>query len=302
MELVLQLSTYNSARFLPALFDSLNAQTDRNWTLIVRDDGSAPEELAEIAAVLESYRDRLPHEWITGNNVGFAGSHQFMFERSATELVLLLNHDVVLTPTYIATLRDLMEREPGVGAAEGVMLRCVFDDTGKPRFTTTVDSLGFARTRYHKVYDLGAGKEYSPITEPIVDRFGVSGCLPMYRRSALGARLFDPSFWMYKEDVDVAYRLQKTGWRSVLVSSAVAYHGRGFQASRLHMGVSERMQEYSYINHWKILIQHLTVRDWLRDGWAIIPFETVKAGFMLIFHPGILYRTLRSAFDSSFGL
>ena len=302
MELVLQLSTYHSARFLPALFDSLIAQTDRNWTLIVRDDGSKPEELVKIVAVLDSYRERLPCEWIPAANVGFAGSHQLMFERSAADLVLLVNHDVVLTPTYIATVRDLMVREPGIGAAEGVMLRCVFDDDGRPRFTSIVDSLGFARTRYHKVYDLGGGSEYSPIADSVIDRFGVSGCLPMYRRSALGIRLFDPSFCMYKEDVDVAYRLQNTGWRSVLVSGAVAYHGRGFQASRLHIGVSERMQEYSYRNHWRILIHHLTVRDWLRDGWAIIPFEIAKAGFMLIFHPGILYRTLRNAFDSSFGL
>jgi len=38
---------------------------------------------------------------------------------------------------------------------------------------------------------------------------------------------FDENFFMYKEDVDLAWRLRLYGWKTVYTSKAVAYHGRG---------------------------------------------------------------------------
>lgn len=39
------LATYNGAKFLPALLDSIEAQTNSNWILLVRDDGSDDQTL-----------------------------------------------------------------------------------------------------------------------------------------------------------------------------------------------------------------------------------------------------------------
>jgi GT2 family glycosyltransferase len=295
MRLALQLSTYHSARFLPSLFDALCAQTDRNWVLRIRDDGTSPEGLAEIQAILERYRDCLPLTFDVGENLGFAGSHQVMFMQGEEELVLLVNHDVVLAPEYIATVRGYMMANDTVGAAEGMVLRAEMMNDGEVRRTDVIDSLGLFRRRSHWVVDIGAGKRLADFTNvPRGFVFGVSGCLPMYRRSALGARMFDPAFVMYKEDVDVAYRLQRTGWKSALVPVALAYHIRSLRASVLHRGVSVRFQELSYQNHWRNLRTHLSLRDWLRDGWAIIPFECAKIAFLAVTHPLILARTARA--------
>ena len=38
---------------------------------------------------------------------------------------------------------------------------------------------------------------------------------------------FDENFFMYKEDVDLAWRLRLAGWKAVYTPKAVAYHGRG---------------------------------------------------------------------------
>lgn len=38
---------------------------------------------------------------------------------------------------------------------------------------------------------------------------------------------FDENFFMYKEDVDLAWRLRLCGWKAVYTPGAVAYHGRG---------------------------------------------------------------------------
>jgi len=38
---------------------------------------------------------------------------------------------------------------------------------------------------------------------------------------------FDEDFWMYKEDVDLAWRLRLFGWKSVYAPDCLGYHGRG---------------------------------------------------------------------------
>ena len=38
---------------------------------------------------------------------------------------------------------------------------------------------------------------------------------------------FDENFFMYKEDVDLAWRLRLYGWKTIYTPRAVAYHGRG---------------------------------------------------------------------------
>ncbi len=293
MRLALHLSTYNGSEFLPGLFASLESQTDHDWILRIRDDGSSPEERIATQALVAQYAVQRRIDFVAGENMGFAASHQDMYASHDEELVLLVNQDVLFTPTYIATVRAFMERHIDVGAAAGTILRWNWDAHRAPRFTNYIDSLGLARGASHKVFDIASGVRLEDCAMHDVPVFGVSGCLPMYRRLALGARLFDPTYFMYKEDVDVAYRLRALGFRSARVPGAVAYHFRTFQQSILHIGVGARFQELSYRNHLRNLVAHLSLRDWLRDGWAIIPFELAKVGFFLFTNPRILWRTAR---------
>ncbi len=296
MRLALHLSTYNGSEFLPELFASLDAQTDQDWVLRIRDDGSNVEELAKTRAIIGVHAEHRRIDFVGGVNIGFAASHQEMYVAHDEELVLLVNQDVIFTPAYIATVRRYMEEHSDVAAAAGTILRWNWDTNHVSRLTNIIDSIGLAKTRSHKVYDIASGISLEHCTAQCVPIFGISGCLPMYRRSTLGAILFDRMYTMYKEDVDVAYRIQKLGFRSVRVSGTIAYHFRGFQQSILHRGVSTRFQELSYRNHLRNLRKHLSWRDWLFDGWAIVPFECAKIGFFLCTNPMILWRTWRRIF------
>jgi GT2 family glycosyltransferase len=296
MRLALHLSTYNGSEFLPGLFASLDAQTDQDWVLRIRDDGSNAEELAKTRTIIGVHAERRRIDFVGGVNIGFAASHQDMYAAHDEELVLLVNQDVICTPAYIATVRRYMEEHSDVAAAAGTILRWNWDANHVSRLTNIIDSIGLAKARSHKVYDIASGVSLEDCTAQYVPVFGISGCLPMYRRSVLGATLFDTMYFMYKEDVDVAYRIQELGFRSVRVPGTIAYHFRGFQQSILHRGVSSRFQELSYRNHLRNLRKHLSLRDWLRDGWAIVPFECAKACFFLLTNPMILWRTWHQIF------
>jgi len=55
--------------------------------------------------------------------------------------------------------------------------------------------------------------------------FGPSACAALYRRAMLDAiGLFDETYFMYYEDVDLAWRAQQAGWRCLYVPKARVVH------------------------------------------------------------------------------
>jgi GT2 family glycosyltransferase len=292
--LALQLLTYQKTETLPLLLVSLKAQTDKDWVLYLSDDGSSKEVRDEQKRIIEAAEVDFPIVFfLDEQNLGFAGRHQLLFQKHQADYVALINDDTILEADYVAKLRKYLDENPKTAAISGVILRWYFETNGEVKKTTIVDSLGLIRNRAHRVSDFGAGRPLSKLEVP-EKIFGVSGCLPMYRREAVGEQLFDPTYFLYKEDVDLAYRLNKAGWSAAVVSAAVAYHQRTFQPSLTkRRAVSYRVQYLSYRNHWRNLWKHLTWRDWLKDGWAIIPFEAAKLIFILFTHPSIIWRTWR---------
>src|ERR1022692_3640645 len=61
--------------------------------------------------------------------------------------------------------------------------------------------------------------------------FGACAAAALYRREmiddvSIGGDFFDPDFFAYREDADVAWRAQLLGWRCIYAPSAVGWHVR----------------------------------------------------------------------------
>src|SRR5207253_6804563 len=52
----------------------------------------------------------------------------------------------------------------------------------------------------------------------------VSATAALYRRAALGERVFDPRFFAYYEDVELCARLRDAGWRTAVLPVDKATH------------------------------------------------------------------------------
>ncbi|MEK7094646.1 MAG: glycosyltransferase family 2 protein [Patescibacteria group bacterium] len=303
MTLALQLLTYRRTDVLPALFESLRAQTDKDWTLYHLDNSTNENERIAIQSYFKSVGSDIPIVTITGkDNLGFAGGHETLFRENNADLVLLLNDDAILEPTYIETLRQFIVSHEKVAAVEGAVMRWVLDQNGGPKKTDIIDTLGFSRSRSGRVSDISSGRPACEFVDKFLRDekvFGVSGCLPMYRRAAVESlsdgRLFDPAYTSYKEDVDLAYRLNKNGWEARVVPSAVAYHLRGFDSSRKNRGCSVFAESLSLANHWRNL-RHTTTAEWLHDGWAIAVFEAAKVLYFIFTKPTVLPRAVSAFF------
>ncbi|MCI5146265.1 MAG: hypothetical protein D3923_12225 [Candidatus Electrothrix sp. AR3] len=44
--------------------------------------------------------------------------------------------------------------------------------------------------------------------------------------------VFDPDFFLYKEDIELCLRVRKSGWRITYLPEVVVYHCRGWQKKR----------------------------------------------------------------------
>ena len=257
MTLALQLVAYNGSMFLERLF-SLERQTDRDWSLLVVDQSQDADERAKTAEILDHYRDRLPMRILTTTeNRGFAGGHQWIFEQNNAEAVLLLNQDAALDPEYIARVRQALEQRPDVAAVSGAIFQLQTCAHLGIHDTVVVDSLGLVKRDDESVVDDRQGQWIRVQDLPIesMDVFGISGCLALYRRAAVvtscsNGQLFDPAYFMYKEDVDLAYRLKRAGWNALVVPAARAWHARTFKARRMRPRGLARMEYFSYRNHW----------------------------------------------------
>lgn len=295
--LAVQLVTFDGERYLSHCLASLRAQTDAAWDLFVRDHSADAETARRTEALVVHHMKGHAGRMVFTHdaaNPGFAGGHQALFASHKAALALVVNQDAVLEPEYIADVRAAFA-DSRVGAASGLIRRCRFAAGGVVRLNE-IDSSGMRILRSRRVVEIDSDEALlgasSTATRGAVSVFGVSGAVAMYRRAAIETtemhgRLYDPAYWMYKEDVDVALRLRRGGWRSVVVASAVAYHGRTL--SRDARGkASRRAIAYSYRNHLWNVLSHTRAEEWRRDGWVIVGYEALKALYMGVTRPRVL--------------
>jgi GT2 family glycosyltransferase len=302
MTLALQLPLFFGSPYLPWLFETLDFQIDKDWHLYILENGSDPSEKERTIHFLETYQKKSTFSYSffsSETNLGFSGGNQYLFTLHKAEAVFLLNQDVLLTPNFIAEIRLYLETHSDIGAITGKILRWDWGGDQKPVRSRIIDSLGLMLGSSGKVWDIFSGKmDISCEDKKSYEVFGISGCLPLYRREAIissspDGQLFDPIYFSYKEDVDLAYRLHRGGWKSIILPNVIAYHQRSFQQTKFHFQVSFQREFLSYRNHWWNFFLHWTLQDFLKNSWAILPFEIAKIGYLFFKHPRILWRTFK---------
>lgn len=304
--------TWNSMRYLPEALASIAAQTFRDFTLIIVDNASTD-------GVADFVRANHPKTVILRNtkNLGFARGHnqaiayaRAHLKREGEELYMLVtNPDIIMEPDYLATVVDQVERRPEVGSAVGKLLKVFSSGEGELREGVRSDLIDSAGLRMHKsrlVTERGAGeKDGGGAYDRTEEIFGVTGALGLYRMSALedvmlGDECFDEDFFVYKEDIDLAWRLRLRGWAALYVPRARAFHYRTasgdgkvslFNAPgviRARHGRSHVVSFYSYRNHLLTLAKNEHVTNALVDLPRIAWNETKKFGYYLFTQPSSL--------------
>jgi GT2 family glycosyltransferase len=229
----------NHARTLRATLASLAAQTLRPERVVVVDNASTDGS----AGVIEDFGRTLPVEVQRFHeNRGFAAAANDAIRRGRADWVLAVNPDCRLAPDYLSQLLAAVSPHERVGAATGLLVR----GEGEGLVPTgRVDSSGIVVTASGRHLDRGAGRPIRPRLLRPAWVFGASGAAALYRREALedvaypAGEVFDENFFAYREDADLAWRLQRRTWRCLYWPPAQAWHQRGLKPEQGRRGTPE---------------------------------------------------------------
>ena len=101
------LAVYNGEDHLPALLDSLHAQTDQDFSVLVQDDGSADASPSLLSGLFRTDPRFVPgHE--CGSRLGAAGNFISLIRQADADRVFLCDQDDIWMPEKVAVLKQTM--------------------------------------------------------------------------------------------------------------------------------------------------------------------------------------------------
>lgn len=223
-KLSINLLTFNAEKYLDACLESVSAQSFRDFSVLIIDNGSKDktrEKIEEWREIFEKERIELKTIF-NETNFGFAEGHNIGFRYIGTHLlssntagrqdlphyVFCLNQDIILMPNYLEKIVKFMDEHPDCGSASGKLMRIMDDElffdimknaphSEKDEYTRhidyerlmkeckIIDSAGIKIFKSHRAIEKGHSEEDNGQYDKIKEVFGVTGTAPIFRWEAL---------------------------------------------------------------------------------------------------------------------
>ena len=265
----LVLLNWNGIEHLPACLASLHRQSYQNFKLLMVDNGSEDESL-------EFARGAFPDIEIIANrrNIGFArANNQGLYHaiENGARYVILLNNDTECDPNFIQGLVAVAESDSHIAACAPKILYF--------RTRDIINGIGTEVSMFGYGWDRGVGEKDEGQYDEVCDVFGVSGGAMLIRSDVVkkvGA--FDPTYFIYFEDIDLSWRIRLWGYRIVAVPKAVVYHK--FSAT---MGKMQLRKEFlSEKNRIRGVLKSFELRNLAKIVPRMLCFDLRKLKYWLI--------------------
>jgi GT2 family glycosyltransferase len=204
---------FNGKHYLDRCLSSLRDQTYEDLEIIVVDNSSSDGSV-------EYLRERFPWVRVVTNeaNLGFAGGTNRGILQARGEYILTLNNDTWADISFVERLAKPMKADGAVGMCASKMLF----PGGR------INSTGICLSRSGAAWDRGMFEEDRGQYDLEVDVFGPCAGAALYRKEMLDEiGLFDEDFFMFMEDVDLAFRGRLAGWKCLYVPEAWVCHIHG---------------------------------------------------------------------------
>lgn len=308
---------YNTCELLVGAIKSLQKQDYKNREIVVVDQASTDDSVKKARKLFPKIRV------IENKNTGYAGGANKAYDETDGDYLVIMNPDVTLEKNYITVLVKELEKDKKIGAITGKILK-TFPKNPPKNFKPIIDTTGLLAFKNRRVVDRGQGFADCGQFEREEEVFGISGCLALYRRTALadievlsksrhaknGKEIWDYDFFMYKEDIDVSWRLNLRGWKCVYTPKAKAFHRRGTAVLKRYSNldvikhresVSKLARYHSYKNQRLLQIKNEISRDMFKDFFTLFFKEILTTGYMFLREPATfkaffhLFRQLPSA-------
>ena len=238
---------YNTASYTISCVESVLKLTDSkiDFEIIVVDNNSKIEDYLFLKEnISKSNQIRLYRSII---NTGFGGGNMFGAQFAHAKYLLFLNNDAFLQNDCLSILHDYMEEHPEVGVSTAQN----YDEQEKHVISFDhnkgIRKLIFGRSFLEKNFSKKYPKRKKEYTYPITVNY-VNGAF-MFFKSDVFALVggFDTNIFLYFEEMDICYRINKLNYKSVLVPKARITHYQGVSTGMSKTISKEGLLSYFYV-------------------------------------------------------
>lgn len=285
MDLSIIIVNYNVKEFLQNLIHSIEKASLNLTTEIIIIDNASDD------GSVEFIREKFPQINLIANktNLGFGKANNIGLKQAKGKYILLINPDTIVAEDTFEKMIQFFESNDNVGLAgckilnpDGTLqLACRRSFPGPWTSFTKVTGLStlFPKSKIFARYNLTYLDENQTYE---VD--AISGSFMMMKREVyekVGG--FDEQFFMYGEDLDLCYRIQKAGYKVFYVHSTQIIHYKGESAKRSSFDETKVFYNAMHLFVKKHLSSSFLVGLILRSAIAVRSFIAFIAARKLIF-------------------
>jgi GT2 family glycosyltransferase len=278
--ITIQMVGWNSGQYFGKTLPALKKPLEEGAKFCFIDNGSSDGSAQLVRQVLPEAEIIELKE-----NMGYARAHNIGLKRCMTDFVLIMDPDMSLQWEGVLQLLGFFS-DSDLAAAQGKILR--------PGGENVIDSTGIVLSAALNGRERGAfERDHGQFDAPSII-LGPTGACALYRLHALrrvayaDGEIFDESFFSYKEDVDLNWRISRAGFKAMYYPIFVGNHHRtlgrrGFLNWGLSLGAiwqrARNPRTYYSTRNWVwMIVKNVSMRQ-LLTAW---PFIIVRAGALLM--------------------
>ncbi|MCB0699705.1 MAG: glycosyltransferase [Chitinophagales bacterium] len=256
----------------------------------------------------EMIREKFPEITLIENkdNKGFSKANNQGVAIAKGEYILFINPDTVMPEDFLQKLCGYLDEHPEAGSVGPKLIdgRGNYAPDGKKSFpslsvaifkTTGINKIFSKSPYFNKYYAVHVDKDQTAEVDML------SGCCMMVRRKVIDeiGGAFDESYFMYCEDFDLSYRIQKSGYKNVYYPETTLIHYKGEstrKATISHVRIfndalSTFVRKHYSKSHARLFIMLINVGIVLRAIFSVLK-QVLKVLRMPLFDALILLGTL----------
>jgi glycosyltransferase involved in cell wall biosynthesis len=209
---------YNRPEEIKELLDSLTLQINRNFEVIIVEDGSTNP----CQDVVDSYRDKLQLEYVVKQNSGPGPSRNVGYAMAKGDYMVVFDSDCIIPAEYFSIVDEALGKNE-------------FDAWGGPdrahkNFTLLQRAMAYTMSSVLTTGGIRGSKKSVGRFQPRSFNMGISR--KVYEKTS-GFKLN-----RLAEDIEFSIRMKKSGFNVVLVAEAFVYHKRRTTLNQFYNQVS----------------------------------------------------------------
>lgn len=226
MKLSIIIVSYNTKDYLKTTLGSIKASQDQSDKQVIVVDNHSQDGSPDLVKTDFPWVDLI----ISPKNLGFAAGNNLGLKSAQGEYILFLNSDTQVLPQTLSTMVTFMDSHPNVGVStcRVELASGQIDPASHRGFPTPWAALTyilgleklFPRSRIFAQYHQG----WQDLNQPheIDSPMGAFFLTRKKILTSIGG--FDERFFIYAEDLDLAWRIKAAGWKIMYLPTVKIIH------------------------------------------------------------------------------